>query len=132
MNHWPRSFRVLFLFVLLAGSLVACESDRPEGLLSEQEMVPIVKDLQVAYAGVDATIRNPKNRPEKYQEMNALILEKHQVEKDLFYTSFEYYQKHPALMDSIYQRVISDLSAEIIPLQNPQKKRPKGGLPEAK
>lgn len=132
MSHFRISFKSLSLMALLAFVLLACGSDRPEGLLSEEEMIPIVKDLQIAYAGVDASIRNPKNRPEKYQEMNALILEKHKVKKDVFYASFEYYQEHPALMDTIYQHVINELSVDIIPLQNPQQKRPAAGLPEAK
>lgn len=132
MKQQMQTYRAFFIFVFLAGFLVACEGDRPDGLLSEEEMVPIVMDLQIAYAGVDATIRNPKNRPEKYKELNALILEKHQINKDRFYGSFEYYQQHPALMDTIYQKVIDQLSADIIPLQNPEKKRPKGRVPEAK
>lgn len=112
--------------------VTACGESKPAHIMPEAEMVPIVKDLQIAYAGVDATIRNPANRPVKYQEMNSQILQKYKVDKDRFYESFNYYQERPALMDSIYQKVITQLNVDIVPLQNKPKKRENTGrLPEA-
>lgn len=116
--------------VALTFGLTACEESRPEWVMAEQEMVPIIKDLHLAYAGVDVTIRNPKNRPGRYQEMNELVIKKHGVDRQNFYDSYEYYQSHPAQMDSIYQRVINQLNAELAPKQpdaagNPQGRPPK-------
>lgn len=99
--------------------------------MSEEQIVPILKDMQIAYAGVDQTIKNPRHRPKKYQEMNRMILDKHGIEKARFYDSYSWYQQRPMLMDTIYQRVITELNVEIVPLQNKKSKRPKGRVPEA-
>lgn len=40
------------------------------------------------------------------------ILAKHGVDSNLFYTSFEYYQNHPVLLDSVYAEVITKLSSK--------------------
>ena len=95
-------YQLLLLSALLG--MVGCESGQNGGVLSVEEMVPIVKDLQIAYAGVDATIQKPEDRPPKYEEMNTLILAKHQMDKETFFDSFSFYQENPALMDSIFKK----------------------------
>ena len=75
-------------------------------------------------------LRNPASRPKRYEEMNKLVLVKHGIEKENFYDSYRWYEQHPELMDTIYQQVITQLSIDIVPLQNKQKRRP-GGVPEA-
>ncbi|MEM0998248.1 MAG: DUF4296 domain-containing protein [Bacteroidota bacterium] len=120
-----------FLLALVTGLATGCESDkRPADLLTEEQMVPILKDMQIAYAGVDNTVRNPASRPLRYEEMNKLVLEKHGMGKEQFFSSYQWYEQHPELMDTIYQQVITQLSIDIVPLQNKQKRRP-GGVPEA-
>ncbi|MEM7040834.1 MAG: DUF4296 domain-containing protein [Bacteroidota bacterium] len=128
MTKSPTYLAVL-LSLLMGLSLQSCgDESRPDSLMSETEMVPVLKDLQIAYAGVDQTVRNPKQRPRKYQEMNELIMEKHGINKDLFFESYVWYQEHPALMDSLYQEVITALNIDMVPLQNKQrsKAKPKG------
>jgi len=105
---------LIWTIALLPFFLVACEEEQPGWVMSEEEMVPVIKDLHLAYAGVDVTIRNPKNRPMKYQEMNELVIEKHNLDRQKFYDSYEYYQNEPALMDSIYQKVVNELNEELL------------------
>ena len=122
----------LLLMVALAFGLTACEESRPDWVMAEEEMVPIIKDLHLAYAGVDVTIRNPKNRPGRYQEMNELVIKKHGVDRHNFYDSYEYYQSQPALMDSIYQHVIEELNAELQPKQAATPANPEGRPPKSR
>ena len=129
--HKFQYISLLIVFSLLVFSNCG-ETDQPSGLLSEEQMVPLLKDMQIAYAGVDNTVRNPGSRPGRYKEMNKLILLKHGVEKDQFYDSYEFYERHPAMMDTIYQRVITQLSIDLVPLQNKRNLRKPGGVPEAK
>ncbi|HHG85565.1 MAG TPA: DUF4296 domain-containing protein, partial [Bacteroidetes bacterium] len=89
-------------------------------------------DMQIAYAGVDNTVRNPAHRADMYEEMNQLILLKHDMDKELFFDSYSWYEAHPVLLDTIFQRIITQLNIDIVPLQNKQQKRPKAGVPEAK
>lgn len=103
--------RVLCLSLVMLA--LGCGSDVPSNILEVNLMVPVVKDLQLSYAGIDATVHNPDDRPAKYEEMNAMVLAKHQLSKETFFTSFSYYQEHPALMDSIYRKVVDGLNADL-------------------
>ena len=68
--------KYLALSVLLTGMLAACSKEEVrKDILSKEQMIPILKDLQVGFAGVDATVKNPRSRKEKYAEINKLILE---------------------------------------------------------
>lgn len=120
---------LLIMMLLIHG----CGAEElPKALISEDDIIPVLKDLQIAYAGVDQTVRNPKHRPAKYQEMNELVLQKYEMDNGEFFDSYKWYQSHPEILDSIYQRVITELNIEIVPLQNKQKSRRKGGGPEIK
>jgi hypothetical protein len=44
--------------------------------------------------------------------LNAFILEKHQLTREQFMESFNYYKQNPVLMDSVYADVITKLSSE--------------------
>lgn len=121
----------LLMIAFLAVFSSCGENEEPSGLLTEEQMVPLLKDMQIAYAGVDNTVRNPGSRPARYREMNKLILVKHGVDRDQFYDSYEYYERHPVKMDTIYQRVITQLSIDLVPLQNKRDLRRPGGVPEA-
>lgn len=120
------------LMILVVGFTTGCGSDTPNGILEIEAMIPIVKDLQIAYAGVDATIPNPNERPEKYEEMNTLILAKHQMAKETFFNSFSYYQDNPILMDSIFKNVVDEINLEIVELDNKGGQKPINPAPEVK
>ena len=125
------TIRLFLLSLLLTFALAACSGeDVPPDVLSVREMVPVMKDMQIAYAGVDVTVQKPDQRQAKYDEMNRLVLDKYGIEKDRFFSSYQYYQERPVLMDSSYMKIIEELSTEIVPLQE-KKKGSKGRVPEA-
>lgn len=121
-----------FMIVTVAFAVVGCDSGIPSGVMSIEEMIPIVKDLQIAYAGVDATMPDLEKRPPKYEEMNTLILAKHQVGKDQFFGSFSYYQEHPILMDSIFKNVVNQINQDILDLDKKGGQQPNQPAPAAK
>jgi hypothetical protein len=105
------------LFVLL---LAACSKEQaPAGILPEEEMAPLLCDMQIAYAGIDHTIPNPRDRNKKYDEMNQAILKKHGYAKEEFYKSYQWYQERPEIMDSLFQQVIRLLEKEMEAVQGP-------------
>ena len=116
-RHW-------FLFSLFVATLAGCAEKRPAWVMSEDKIVPILKDMQIAYAGVDVTVSGDKNRQKKYAEMNALILDKYGVKPDSFYKSYQYYQDRPELLDQVYMTVIEKINLDIIPLEE-KNRRPK-------
>lgn len=96
--------------------LAACGDGVPSGVLSQEEMVPVLRDLHIAYAGVDLTTPDAKLREGKYAELNHVVLDKYHLDEKVFYESYEYYQHNPTLMDTIYNEVINALNLELAPL----------------
>lgn len=88
-------------------------------------MVPVLKELQIAYAGVDQTIKEPKDLVKKYEEMNSLVLRKHQMDKNRFFNSYTWYEAHPARLDSVLKQVIMSLNEDMINLQQEPMQMPK-------
>ena len=89
----------------------------PQDIYSVPDMIPVIKDMQIAYAGVDVTVALQEEKERKYDELNVLILEKHQMDKQKFFKSFEWYETQPAIMDEIYTQVIDELTIELDNLQ---------------
>lgn len=115
---------ILFLYAAVLLLFWACASDgRPENLLSQERMVPIIKDMEISYAGVDQMVKDPKERHAKYQELNGLVFKKHNVDQAQFYTSYKWYESKPMLLDTIFKQVISLLNEDL-------KAMPKGGKPQ--
>jgi hypothetical protein len=98
--------------------LASCGDGRPSGILSESEIVPVLKDLHIGYAGIDLTIPDAKLREPRYAEINQVVFDKHKVDEKVFFESYEYYQQNPRLMDTIYNAVINSLNLDLAPLQN--------------
>ncbi len=117
MLHGP--VRLLTLTALLFALLVtACGKETaPSGILSDEEMAPVLSDMQIAYAGIDHTIPNPREHNKRYDEMNQAILKKHGVEKEKFYESYQWYQARPEAMDSLFQQVLRILEKEMQDIQ---------------
>jgi hypothetical protein len=80
-------------------------------------MVPVLKELEIAYAGVDQTIKDPKQRAAKYEEMNSLVLKKNNLEKKQFFDSYKWYEERPVLLDTILKQVILQLNNDLINLE---------------
>lgn len=105
--------------LLLALLVMACGSEKaPAGILPESEMAPLLCDMQIAYAGVEHTVQNPKERNRKIDEMNQAVLKKHGYAKDEFYKSYQWYQERPEIMDSLFQQVIRLLEKEMEAVQS--------------
>jgi Domain of unknown function (DUF4296) len=105
--------------LLLALLIVACGKEKaPAGILPEAEMAPLLCDMQIAYAGVEHTVQNPRERNRKIEEMNQAVLKKHGYAKDEFYKSYQWYQERPEVMDSLFQQVIRLIQQEMDAVQS--------------
>ncbi len=128
-NH--RHIVSLLLGICLSLFLTTCSSDsRPSDIMPEDELVPVLKDLEIAYAGVDQTVKDPRKRQKKYEEMNSIVLKKYNVEKEHFYSSYQWYESQPVLLDSIFKLVLIELNHDLVPLQNKGNTAPGGKVPE--
>lgn len=106
-----------YLFVLICVTLlVACAptdtNKIPDTVLSQQKMQAILLDMHLAEA-----VANKKQAPADSVTQVALglyqkIYTKHQTTEEQFKNSFDFYTAHPVLLDSIYSRVIDELSVQ--------------------
>lgn len=104
--------KTIILFALLS-LLMGCSESAPTEVLDFDQMAEILAEMQVVHAGVDLTLEQKDGKLSATQEYNAAILEAQQVEGETFYESYEYYQEHPELMDSVYVRVLKILEAQV-------------------
>lgn len=100
--------KILPYFMLLL--LVACAGDRkPEGLLSEDEMVQILTDIHLAEGIVSSFPIHFDSSRILYPYLENEVFEKHAVSDSVFRTSLEFYMRDLRVMDRIYARTIDSL-----------------------
>ncbi len=110
----------LFVIVLL----IACSNKDnnftpPPGILSQDSMVAILTDVHlVEGAKIGRKIMGDTLTVEHYYHK---VYDKHNISKEKFEKSFDFYNHNPAVMDEIYELVIEELnSIEILPAKNLQ------------
>ncbi len=109
---FPRRRKSL-LFVCLC-FLLACSSQSnkkiPEDVLPEESMEKILTDMHIAEGFLTArpaSIDSLKQLGVSYRDE---VYRKHNTTHEQFLSSYDYYNHHPVLLDSIYSKVITKLS----------------------
>ena len=101
---------LLPVFILM----VSCSSNKnkatPENLLSKENMVSVMMDIQLADATINLSNYGQGNYPNDKQKLLTAIYAQHKVTKKQFEESFSYYVEHPEEFQKIYDDVISGLS----------------------
>ena len=108
---------------ILSVLLVACTAPKTEittGILSETAFASILKEIHLAEAAFKLNknkgIENAKNTlANSYQS----IYKKYDIDTSSFNKSLDYYAKNPKILESIYSRVLEQLTDERSTL-NPQ------------
>ncbi|MDX5340764.1 MAG: DUF4296 domain-containing protein [Cyclobacteriaceae bacterium] len=103
--------RILTLLIILV-CLLACQSSNrsKEGLLSEDQMVAILLDIQLT-EGIVSAIPIPYDSSGKlYTLMEREIFVKHGVSDSVFTQSMKHYLEDALLMERIYARIIDSLT----------------------
>lgn len=82
-----------------------------KSLLSEEELIPILKDIHIAEALLTETVdRREKDSLARFYY--GQIFELHQVDSIVFNKSMHAYFTNPVALDSLYQAVIDVLGEE--------------------
>ncbi|RLD25110.1 MAG: hypothetical protein DRI54_05415 [Bacteroidetes bacterium] len=101
-----------FLAFLLLIQLSCDQNERrPENIISEDSMVPILVDIQILEATYNNRLIHVEDRNERMERYYKEIFEKHQTSSDLFNESYSYYEEHPAILQAIYEVVLEKLEA---------------------
>lgn len=117
---------LILIYITVVLLVAACSAEGPpEGILTQEQMVPVLADLEVVYAGVDQTVKDPRERVKKYEEMNTLILKKHNLNHEQFYSSYQWYEANPVMLDTIFKQVVTRLNDDLTKLQNEEAAKPR-------
>jgi hypothetical protein len=103
-----------YLSILLL--LFACAPQKPkapDNLLNQTQLSDILTEMHLADAIANGTKSgNLDSVNREAISLNAYILEKHQLTREQFMESFDFYKQNPVLMDSVYAEVITKLSSK--------------------
>lgn len=86
------------------------ENEKPEYLISKDQLVSILVDIHVT-EGIASSLPVPYDSSQViYSLLERDVFEKHEVSDSVFTKSLIFYLKDPALMDEVYGRVVDSLS----------------------
>src|SRR5579863_7648451 len=105
-------------FVLFA--LASCHSNNsphvPSGIIQPDSMVQVLTDVHIFQATLQLGYLQNDSATEVAKTFNTL-LKKHHLTEEQYNKSVKYYSYHPALLDDIYEKVLSNLSQQKAELQ---------------
>ena len=104
---------VSLLFIVLLGSCyheVKQEPVKPERLLSEDSMVIVLTEIQLADGALTLMNYNHITKTDEKKRYYAYIYKKFNLTPELLKQNIEYYNTDPAKMIAIYDKVLEKLS----------------------
>lgn len=104
---WARRWLIVFGLLMW----VSCGGEEvPEGILSEDEMVPILLEVYVAEGKVNELRVKRDSALVVFEEYETRILDKYALTDSLYTNSLRYYFEHPLKLESIYETVLDSLN----------------------
>jgi hypothetical protein len=104
---------LLFLFLLTLACCFSCKPKNeklPAGILSKEQMIPVLADIQLAESAIAIKNLYPDSAKIYAADYTNFIYRQHRIPKSVFEKSLNYYIQHPKDLDEIYTNVISELS----------------------
>jgi len=101
------------LFCILLLLLTGCDTwgtNKPVGLIATDSMIGILVDIHVADALVEQRHGQDKPNLPLTTALYQQIFSNHHITAVQYQQSYHYYEKHPAIMDKMYETVITELS----------------------
>jgi hypothetical protein len=113
MKGFRKNYIVLVLFVLLG--FAACKKNKtvkvPEGIVVPDTMAQVLADVHILQASLQMGFgRNPQDSSSKGSF--ELVWKKHHLSEDEYNKSLKYYIDNPKLLDSVYDKVLNNLSQQ--------------------
>lgn len=115
--------RLIAVALMLAATLTACQSDRPEGILSNNEMEAVLYDYHLAIelgtqAEAEQQTKTKETRLNAHYYTQA-ALAKHGLKQADFERSLEWFSAHPEALLDIYKRLNERMAGELGNLPTP-------------
>jgi hypothetical protein len=109
--------RQLWSLLLLSWLLTACtapEDERPDNLLSEDQMANILTEVHLAEARVSRlSLRSIDSSNLAYKHLESQIFKRFNVDTAAYRKSYIFYSSHPADMEVIYKQVTEKLNKQV-------------------
>jgi hypothetical protein len=99
----------VFVMLIFFSSCGKKSVDIPRGILSKEELVPVLVDIHLAQASLNLNQVADTSRF-NMSDYTGFILKSHGITKEKYDTSMAFYTEHAELLDEIYQEVINELS----------------------
>jgi hypothetical protein len=97
------------LFPAVLAGLISCDSKKPEGILSRDEMVQVMEELYIAEEKVNQLGLSRDSARQVFEFMDQKVFENAAIEDSIFAKSFDYYMEHPTEMELIYTALVDTL-----------------------
>ena len=109
------------IFILLIITLLVSCDGNPRGILSEKKMVAVITDLNLA-EGTVSVADIPWAEKQKKGAYYNYVLEKHGITLAQLDTSFAWYARKPTKLETIYEKVNTNLTKMQSELEATEKK----------
>lgn len=110
MNYYDRLSRMALCLLLLLGTF-SCKETPP---LSLKVMSKVLLKMHLAESYAQALPKKENSTvhkdPDSLLKYHSMVLDEFHISKASFQKNINYYKKHPDLLDSIYQLVLSDVA----------------------
>lgn len=113
---------IFIVFVLLVGCSESGPPPPPTNAMSEQQFVEVMVDVHLLEATVNHQFVKVADTSGVYHQYYAHLFGKHQIDRAIFDSTFNYYLRHPKLMNTIYKQVHDSLKALAIDLEENEEK----------
>jgi len=105
------------LFMACGGS-----DERPDGILSHEDMVAILIDTQIAQTRVNNLRLKNDSAQKVYNQYHEYLLTQHDIDDSTFYKSLQYYLNKPSELDIIHEGVLDTLNFRLQKVEAQQEK----------
>ena len=99
----------ILLFLAGFAAVFSCAQRKPEGILSQAEMVQVMEELYIAEEKVNYLALSRDSAKTVAELMGGKVFDRAGVNDSIFKRSFDYYMERPKEMELIYTALVDTL-----------------------
>ena len=120
-------FKIALITSLIASLYTGCKSeDKPEDILSEQQMMSFFLDIYEAESSLTSLGMERDTVLAIFSEYEDVLFERHNLNKEQYQKSLTYYYDNPGKLEKIYEILIDTLTlreSKIQAIQEAERKK---------
>ena len=113
---------IYFLLMCLVLSCSEKPTLMPEGVLPEKKMISVLTDIQLIEGAISKKLIDRSINNKESTRYYAKTFEKHDITRQQFDESLNFYTENPKDLQKIYEKVLVELSKIKAELQNAKKR----------